>query len=131
MLAERDMTCLAERWPGHELHPDSNGVAVILPNYRLPNEFSPNVVEMLLRLPFGFPDSQPDMFWVFPHVTIAGRTPEAATVVEQLLGRAWQRFSRHLPPGVWRPGIDDLQSYLALIATMLEREARRYRQAAA
>lgn len=130
MLAEPDIAYLAERWPGHELHEDGGGVAVILPGFRLPTGFVPDAVAMLLRLPFGFPDSQPDMFWVFPHVTVAGRTPDAATLVEQLLGRAWQRFSRHLPPGVWRPGIDDLQSYLALISTMLEREARQLRPAA-
>jgi hypothetical protein len=130
MLAERDMAYLADRWPDHELHEDGGGVAVILPAFELPPKFGPRVVEMLLRLPFGFPDSQPDMFWVYPHVTIAGHAPAAAQVVEQLLGRPWQRFSRHLAPGVWRPGIDDLQRYVALISTILEREARQLRPAA-
>jgi hypothetical protein len=130
MIAELDLRYLTERWPGHTVHQDGAGVAVILPGYRLPAGFLPQVVELLLRLPFGFPDSQPDMFWVYPHVTVNGRPPDAASLVEQMLGRAWQRFSRHLPPGMWRPGVDNLQSYMALIATMLEREAAGGRVAA-
>lgn len=123
MLAERDAAYLAERWPGHELREDGGGVAVILPGFELPAGFAPRVVSMLIRLPFGFPDSQPDMFWVFPHVALHGHAPAAANVIEQMHGCVWQRFSRHLPGGVWRAGIDDLRRYVALITTMLDREA--------
>ena len=33
----------------------------------------------------------------------------------------WQRWSRHFSHGQWRPGIDGLESYLALIRRDLER----------
>ena len=130
MLAEGDRRYLDERWPDHELMRDGSGAAVILPDFVLPPGFAPLRSDVLLRLPFGFPDTQPDMFWVHPHVLLNGISPVAASVIEPMHGRAWQRFSRHLPPGVWRPGVDGLQSYVALIGTMLEREAGGMRRAA-
>lgn len=123
MLPDRDLAFLTERWPDHELAEEAGGVAVVLHEYVMPPGFEPQTVDLLLRLPFGYPDSKPDMFWVAPGVVLHGQAPEATQVSETYLGRTWQRFSRHLPEGVWRSGLDNLQSYLALIATMLEREA--------
>ena len=102
---------------------DSNQVLVLLPEFGLPNGFSPSVVEMLLPLPFGFPETQPDMFWVPPWVTLHGAIPQNADQTGEFLGRTWQRFSRHLPQGSWRPGIDNLQSWVTAITRMLAREA--------
>lgn len=42
----------------------------------------------------------------------------ATELTETYLGRSWQRWSRHIGNG-WRPGIDDLRSYLAYITTCL------------
>lgn len=117
------MAYLAEQWPGHEVSQDGGEIAVVLPEFNLPDGFEPRVVDLLLRLPFGFPETQPDMFWVDPHVTLHGAQPEACTEVGAYLGRSWMRFSRHLPDGVWRPGIDDLRAYMSLIIKRLADEA--------
>jgi hypothetical protein len=50
-----------------------------------------------------------------------GRAPDN-TNAEVILGRSWQRWSRHFADSPWRPGIDDLQSFYRLIKTTLERE---------
>lgn len=124
MLPECDTAYLAEHWPGHRIGQDGGQLAVVLPDYVLPAGFQPQVVELLLLLPpFGYPDAQLDMFWLSPSVKLHGAAPQA-TSDEVHLGLQWQRFSRHLAPGVWRPGLDGIQSYLALLRTMLEREAR-------
>lgn len=39
----------------------------------------------------------------------------ATQYVESHLGRQWQRWSRHLAPGVWKSGIDSLESNLSLV----------------
>ena len=122
MLPERDSTYLADHWPGFSVAEEGGAVAVVLPSYRLPAGFAPDVVALLLLVPFGYPDAPLDMFWVDPPVMLRGATP-AATSPDQHLGRQWQRFSRHLPAGSWRPGVDCVQTYLALMRTMLEREA--------
>ena len=123
MLPERDTAWLDAQWPEHRVGQDGGQVAVVLPDFGLPQGFNPGVVDVLLLAPFGYPDTPLDMFWVAPAVTLHGAMPQAATRNETHLGQTWQRFSRHLPPGIWRPGADGLQSYVALITTMLTREA--------
>jgi hypothetical protein len=100
-------------------------ICVVIENWPLPPGYQPDAVNLLLRLPPGFPDAQPDMYWCDPPVSIVatGSYPQAANQMEQYLGRTWQRFSRHLAPGAWQVGRDDLASYLALIREGLAREA--------
>lgn len=122
MLPERDHAFLTGHHAGHRIVRDGGEVAVVLPDFQLPAGFSPRTVELLLLIPFGYPDSPLDMFWVSPHVTLHRAVP-AATSDEVHLGRTWQRFSRHLPPGTWRPGVDGIQSYLATVMKVLSNEA--------
>jgi hypothetical protein len=105
---------------------DGGLVCVVIRDFALPAGYTPERTNLLLRLPPGFPDSEPDMYWCDPPVRLVstGGPPVATEVTEPYLGRQWQRFSRHLPPGAWRPGRDNLESYLALIRTDLERGAR-------
>ena len=130
MLPEPDISYLAARWPGHTITQEGASVIVVLAGYELPAGFQPRHVDLCLMLPFGFPETQPDMFWANPTVTLHGRPPAATEITQQIIGRTWQRFSRHLPAGAWRPGIDNLQSWVSMIGTMLEREATRERIAA-
>ncbi len=97
---------------------------VLLHDYALPSGYDRQVSDLLLRLNPGFPDVQPDMWWFNPAVNRAdGVAIPQTNSTEHYLGRAWQRWSRHLQPGQWRPGIDTLQSYLAIIRADLERYA--------
>jgi E2/UBC family protein E len=41
-------------------------------------------VDLLIKLPPGFPDAQPDMFWVHPAVKTANGCLPRATCVERL-----------------------------------------------
>lgn len=129
MLADPDQRYLTECWPGHTVSEEGGQIVVVLPDFRVPEGFEPRTVEMLLMLPFGFPETQPDMFWVSPRVTLRGAAPQATEITQQILGRAWQRFSRHLAAGAWRSG-DNLKSWVTLISTMLEREGAAGREAA-
>lgn len=77
-----------------------------------------DAVDLLLRLPFGFPDASPDMFWVAPALTANGVVIAGTEVTETYLGRSWQRWSRHIG-GQWRPGVDNLETYLAYVRRAL------------
>lgn len=95
---------------------------VVFPNWALPNGFTNESVSLLVRLQPGYPDLPPDMWWFEPAVQLAdGRAIQATDVVEQHLGRTWQRWSRHLSPEQWHSGVDGLESYLALIRHELAR----------
>lgn len=99
------------------LHADAGGWSLlVISDYQLPESFQPNRVELLVKLPPGFPDAAPDMFWVHPSVRTPTGTLPRATSNERLLGKDWQRFSWHLAGGAWKPGVSDLRDFLRCIS---------------
>jgi hypothetical protein len=121
VLSAADEALLASRGYVYEVISEGQMFSLIIRGYRLPAGYEPAVVDLLLRLPGGFPDAAPDMWWISPTVAYAnGTVPPATEVREAHHGVTWQRWSRHLALA-WRPGIDNLQSYLRLIRTDLER----------
>jgi hypothetical protein len=125
MLRPADEEYLARLGLPYEATQEGGMIALVIKEWPLPEGYEPPAVELLVRLPPGFPDAPPDMYWCNPPVRLAGSGayPQAADLFEQHLGQQWQRFSRHLPPGAWQPGRDSLESYLALIRTELARTA--------
>lgn len=122
MLRPADEAFLDERfaWTGTL---EAAMVCVTIKEYALTAGLAPAVNELLVRLPAGFPDVAPDMFWFATPVTRTdGIQIPATELTEVYLGRNWQRWSRHIGNG-WRPGIDDLRSYFAYIATCVRAAA--------
>jgi hypothetical protein len=94
---------------------------LIVPDYPMPDGFTPNLVRLLIKLPPLFPDAAPDMFWLSPQVrTASGATPQG-TSIESVLDAEWQRFSWHLVPGAWRPGISSLRDFMRCVRARLEK----------
>lgn len=99
-------------------------VCVTIKEYPLAVGLAPAVNDLLVRLPSGFPDVGPDMFWFAEPVTrVDGVEIPAIQVIEAHLDRSWQRWSRHIGAR-WRPGVDDLRSYLAYIAACIQAAAK-------
>lgn len=124
LLLAADKEHLDELGLDYEVTSEGGLICVVIKNWPLPLGYEPAQVDLLLRLPVGFPDAQPDMYWCDPPVRVAATDsfPQAADLMESYLGRTWQRFSRHLPGGAWQPGRDTLASYLALIYQGLAKE---------
>lgn len=122
MLPPNDTQYLSDRGLAHSLSAEGNMTCVVLPKFSLPTGFDQAQADLLLRLSVGYPDVPPDMWWFDPAIRRADGKPIPATeVVENYLGRRWQRWSRHFAPGQWRSGIDGLESFLALIRRELAR----------
>jgi hypothetical protein len=99
------------------IHPQVDGWSfLVISDYPLPEGYMPNRVELLVKLPPGFPDSAPDMFWVNPPVRTSGGSLPRATTTERLLNADWQRFSWHMAAGAWKPGASELRDFLRCIA---------------
>ena len=92
-------------------------------DFVLPPAYTPRTCELLVRLPPGYPNASPDMFWTRPDIRLAatGAWPARADVHEAHGGLTWQRWSRHLPAASWRAGIDNLQTYLAMVRRELQK----------
>ena len=97
-------------------------VHVIISGFEFPEAYLPRKADLLLILPAGYPNSSPDMFWTHPDVKLAsGAWPKAADVHQTYGDRSWQRWSRHFNGGSWRPGIDNIRTFLAAIGRELNK----------
>lgn len=121
-LPESDESYLSQRGIEYDVQMEAGMTCVVFPNWMLPEGYEPVSSDLMIRLQQGYPDIPPDMWWFGPAVRLASGAPiPNAEVIEQHLGRSWQRWSRHFEPGQWQSGIDGLESYLALIRTELEK----------
>ncbi len=125
MLPALDQRYLDDRQVDHQVQVDQGMLCILLPDWPLPAGLTIDRVDLLLRLAPGYPDIAPDMWWVSPDVQRSdGQAIPATEVTENILGRRWQRWSRHFQSGQWQSGIDGLESFLALIrSTFLEAAA--------
>jgi E2/UBC family protein E len=94
---------------------------LVVPDYQLPDGYTPDVSQLLIKLPPLFPDAAPDMFWVNPHIRTSSDGVPQGTSTESLLGESWQRFSWHLSPGAWRPGISTLRDFMRCVRSRFEK----------
>jgi hypothetical protein len=120
-LPSRDAQYLNQSGIAYRTFEDGTGMLnVELLDFLLPPGLNTASANVLLRLSPNYPDSPPDMWWTIPHLTTGrGGTIAATDLIETYDGRRWQRWSRHLDPGAWRPGIDSLESYIQLLRTDL------------
>lgn len=122
-LPARDVKFLNERQLDWQLVPDPQGAACLLiKSFDVSaGGFAPATTELMIRIPPQYPMTPLDMWYCDPPIRIAatGQFAVASEVIESHLGRNWQRFSRHLN-GTWRPGLDGIRSFFALIQRELQ-----------
>jgi hypothetical protein len=122
-LRPADQAVLDDLGLDWEVGSDGAFVTVTVRELRLPQGVMPAAADLLLRLPPGFPDVGPDMFWLQPNVSRSDGSPVPGTEsIETYAGTAWQRWSRHIG-NQWRPGIDNLGTYFAYIRRCLDQAA--------
>ena len=116
-LPPEDVRFLNNAGIAYRTFDDGSGMLNIeLLDFTLPEGLNTAQANILMRLVATYPDSPPDMWWTIPHLTTAqGGTITNTELLETYDGRTWQRWSRHLDPGSWRPGVDSLQSYVQLL----------------
>jgi Prokaryotic E2 family E len=120
-LPALDQQYLADRRIEHLIQADQGLICVVFPRWQLPVGLNMGHADVLLRLSPGYPDIAPDMWWTDPEIRRADGVPIPGTEVrEQVLGRSWQRWSRHFQPGQWQSGVDGLESFIALIRSQFE-----------
>lgn len=128
-LPGRDSAFLTERgynWDLVEGTGNEGGYLVVKDFEVAGGGFSPTKTNLMIRIPPQYPMTPLDMWYCDPPIRIAasGQFAPASEVVEQHIGRPWQRFSRHLN-GVWQPGVDGLRSFFTLIQKELQGTGKR------
>lgn len=118
-LLEADQSFLVEKGYAHDVTEEGGMLCVILHGFPMPEAYSERSVDLLLRLPPGYPNANPDMFWTSPRVTLSGgQIPRATEATEKYVSKSWQRWSRHWSTP-WRAGIDGLDTFITAIRNEL------------
>jgi hypothetical protein len=117
VLLESDARHLESKGYKYSANQDSSGlILVVIHDIPLPEAYTPTRCDLLINLPPGYPNANPDMFWTRPDVKLKnGAWPRSSEVHEILNGASWQRWSRHLTASAWRPGMDCVRTFLAAI----------------
>jgi hypothetical protein len=131
LLPEADSEFLAEKYPTTSVYKVGDEVHALFPAFPFPDCYAPRTTDLLVRLPAGYADANPDMFWTRKDVKLVSgawpqqcahhEVPGAGKGVEVYAGVPWQRWSRHFDKAAWRPGVDGLRSYVRAIQRELER----------
>lgn len=95
---------------------------LVIEGFDLCSTLTPAKTNLMIRIPARYPLSKLDMWYCSPEVRFVanGGYPAAANVFENLLGTRWQRFSRHLPEGSWKSGVDGLRTFFRFIFKELQ-----------
>jgi hypothetical protein len=73
-------------------------------------------VDLYFRIEGAYPDTQLDMVYVHPPLARTDGKIINGLARETFDGKTWQRWSRHRTnTNPWRPGIDNLETHLALV----------------
>jgi hypothetical protein len=123
VLPPEDLAYLERQGYQWTAQPEANLLCIVIKDLPLPAGYQVPRSDLLVRLPFGFPDATPDMWWFDPPLRLAasGSMPPGTEAMETHVGRTWQRWSRHFSSGAWRPGRSGLESYLTLMRKDLEK----------
>ncbi len=121
-LPERDEEYLRDKGYNWRLLVGPGEQLLILHDYPLPaDKYTPSTVDLLIRIPAGYPAHNPDMFFVAQPVQRRGGGQPLNVSPAMINNAPWYQWSRHYPAGAWRPGVDGLESYLRAVRTELEK----------
>ena len=72
--------------------------------------------DLLILIPSGYPTTKLDSFYTIPRLKRPdGTDPAAANGENELFGKKWQFWSRHLDDKDWVPDRDGLNSYISYV----------------
>ncbi|MEW8050028.1 MAG: multiubiquitin domain-containing protein [Candidatus Thiodiazotropha sp.] len=103
----------------------SNVMRLVIYDYPVPPGYNHETVDINLRIERSYPDTQIDMVYVYPGLSLSSGRGIGALANDSFDSKNWQRWSRHRQPGsAWQPGIDNVESHLALVNDWFNKEVR-------
>lgn len=127
VLPEEDMMFAERHHDQIELILEGNKQWVLIHDFDVPEGYNIDKVTAAIQLPVGYPSLGPDMVYFYPGLALtSGRAIHAADVLVTILGKTYQRWSRHFTSSSpWRPGEDSLETYCLMIKGWLKKELTR------
>lgn len=106
-----------------ELSVENNVKRVVIKDYPVCPGFNLDKVDVYFRIESTYPDTQIDMAYFYPPLARKDGVGLKAIADDAFAGKTWQRWSRHrTEQNPWRPGIDGVETQLALVNNWLRKE---------
>ncbi len=101
----------------------SGGNWLLIHKVPVPEGYNLAEVTTALMIAPGYPVSQIDMAYFYPHLTRNDGKGIGALASHVIDNKNFQRWSRHrTAENPWRPGLDDVSTHLQLVHYWFERE---------
>ena len=102
LLPLPDRAYLESTYESFSVFAEDNHVCVVINAFELAHGLEPGHSDLLIRLPGGYPDRHPDMFWFADAITRTdGGSIRAIGSTMTVGGRVWHRWSRHMKTDEW------------------------------
>ena len=98
---------------------------LLIHDFPLPAGYSESTTTMALLIPASYPSAEIDMMYFYPDVVRLDNRAINALSQQALDGKIYQRWSRHRPMGMWRPGIDNLETHFLAVLEWINKELTR------
>ena len=125
-LPEQDVDYLDGSQQQWETVRDGSRLWLIIYGYPVPAGYNHQQVNVALKIEAGYPVAQIDMVYFDPPLQRLNNRPIGALANQVLLGKNWQRWSRHRTgENPWRVGLDDVSTHLQMVNHWMERELKK------
>jgi len=117
-LPEDDEAFLRGKGYDWSLIPDGDGGLLIIKGFAVSAaKYDRASTDLMIRIPAQYNMAGLDMWYLDPalRLKVNNQFPHQASTFENHGARNWQRFSRHLPNGRWRAGVDGLPMFFTFI----------------
>lgn len=100
---------------------------LVIYGFPLPLGFTVVITDVAIEILAGYPPGPLDMAYFFPALKRSdGKAIPQTQHVEQIVGKSWQRWSRHRTGDCpWISGEDSLETHVEFVRAFLEREPNR------
>ncbi|MCX6984246.1 MAG: hypothetical protein NT118_05765 [Lentisphaerae bacterium] len=124
MLGKEDITYLDSTGLNWETVKELGKMWVIIRDWIVPDGYTISNVNVALRIESNYPDTQIDMAYFNPALTLKnGKIINAASVQEKIDGNMWQRWSRHrTSQNPWQLGVDNIETHMVQVSHWIKRE---------
>ncbi len=104
---------------------ENNTRWLLVHDYPIVAGYTSSSASLALELPKSYPDTQIDMVYFRPQLTLIEQGAIRQLTDRSFDGERWQRWSRHRTnANPWRRGYDSVETHLLLVEEWLEREVR-------
>lgn len=122
-VVEKHVHRLQARYPGVAARDlPSGAVLITVPDIGVPPGWNAELATIRFVVPVGYPNAQPDCFFVEPAILLKNNAVPRNTGTQQIpeTSDTWFWFSWHMEPGLWKANRDDLLTYLHVILSRFE-----------